>query len=540
MKVPTDNLNVTLRLLAFVALLIASLAFVFGARSHSQQPRTRARVITLKAGDDLQTALKSANFGDTIVLQAGATYVGPIMLPYKGAGSGTDADYITIRTSMLDGISNIAERIKPAVQARAMPKIVAPREKVAIGTEPRAHHYKFVGVEILPAPNATYVFNVVDLGSSDYTSPAQFPHHLIFDRCYVHSPGLNRARRGFALNSAETTIINSHISGFAGAGDETQAIAGWNGPGPFHIINNYLEGGGEVVLIGGADPSVPNLVPSDIEFRRNYLRKPKEWTGRATIKGTFELKNARRVVVEGNLFESEILTTAIVLTVRNQGGKAPWSTIEDVEIKNNVVRHASSGINILGSDNEHRSQEAKRIRIVNNLLEDIVVSDPGNSPYFLQINGGQQITVAHNTVQQAGNIVMAYGAATSGFVFRDNIAQFNLYGLVCQIDGSVCGRENVFCNCFPGGVFRGNVFADNLGAVANDKIDSQYPAGNYFVASYQRIGFTDFAHGDWRLAAGSRTRNRASDGRDPGVNLDALIAAGAMAARTGEGFESLR
>jgi hypothetical protein len=521
--------------LVFGAVAVASLVFVLAQRSRAQL--SRQRVITLKSGDDLQAALKSASFGDTIVLQAGSTYVGPIVLPFKGAGSGTDADYITIRTSDLNGISREGERIKPALHARAMPRIVAPGEKAAVATEPRAHHYKFIGVEFLPASNASYVFNVIDLGAGDYASASQFPHHLIFDRCYVHSPGLNRARRGFALNSAETSIVNSHVSGFAGAGDETQAIAGWNGPGPFHIVNNYLEGGGEVILIGGADPSILNLVPADIEIRRNYFRKPKEWIGRATIKGTFELKNAKRVVVEGNLFESEILTTAIVLTVRNQGGKAPWSTIEDVDVRNNIVRHANTGVNILGSDNEHHSQEAKRIRIVNNLFVDLVVGDPNNIPYFLQTNGGREITIAHNTVQQAGNIITAYGAPVGNFIFRDNIVQFNRYGIVCQIEGSECGRENRFCNCYPGGVFKGNVLADNLGAAAADDLQSTYPAGNYFVSSYQRIGFSDFAHGDWSLSTSSRTRKRATDGADPGVNLDALIAAGAMAARNGVRFE---
>lgn len=509
--------------------------------SLAQRPRQdehASHFIRLKAGDDLQAALRSARFGDTIILQAGATFAGPVVLPFKGPGSGTEADYITIRTSDLSLISGEGERINPALHARAMPKIVAPRENAAVSTEPRAHHYKFVGVEFLPASNASYVYNVIDLGSSDYTSYSQFPHHLIFDRCYVRSTGLNRARRGFALNSAESSIVNSHVSGFAGAGDETQAIAGWNGPGPFHIVNNYLEGAGEVVLIGGADPSVPNLVPSDIEIRRNYLRKPREWNGRATIKGTFELKNARRVVIEGNLIESEILTTAIVLTVRNQSGKAPWSTIEDVEIKNNVVRHASTGINILGSDNEHRSQEAKRIRIVNNLLVDIVADSPDSNPYFLQINGGQQITVAHNTVQQAGNIITAYGLASRNFVFRDNIVQFNRYGIVCLNESSGCGRENIFCACFPGGVFKGNVIADNLSAAANDHTEEKYPAGNYFVSSFQRIGFTDFARGDWRLGVTSKTRRRASDGGDPGINYDALVAAGAIAAREGGRFET--
>ena len=536
MKFPQEKWRMVLKLTVCGAVVVAALAFVLAERSGAQLPRQR--VITLKAGDDLQAALRSARFGDTILLQPGATYIGPIVLPFKSGGSGTDADYITIRTSELEGIANIAERIKPALHAHSMPKIVAPNEKAAVTTEPRAHHYKFIGVEFLPAANANYVYNVIDLGNGDYTSPSQFPHHLIFDRCYVHSTGLNRARRGFAVNSAETSIVNSHVSGFAGAGDETQAIAGWNGPGPFHIVNNYLEGAGEVILIGGADPAVPNLVPSDIEIRRNYFRKPREWSGRATIKGTFELKNAKRVVIEGNLFESEILTTAIVLTPRNQGGKAPWSTIEDVEFKNNIVRHASTGINILGTDNEHHSQEAKRIRIVNNLLVDIVADKPDNIPYFLQTNGGQQITVAHNTVQQAGKIINAYGAPTGSLIFRDNIVQFNNYGIVCLTPASECGRDNIFCSCFPGGVFKGNVIADNLGAAASDQLEDKYPAGNYFVSSFQRIGFADFAHGDWQLGANSKTRKRASDGGDPGVDLAALVAAGALAAREGSRFET--
>ena len=524
-----ENRQAVVKLATLGALALASVAFFFAERSRGQ---LRApRIVTLRAGDDLQAALRAAKFGDTIVLPAGMTFVGPIVLPYKGASTGTDADYITIRTSDLAGLAREGERVKPALHARALARIVAASEKAAIVTEPRAHHYKFIGVEFTLAADARYVFNVVDLGSGDYGSTALFPHHLIFDRCYVHSPGLNRARRGFALNSAETSVINSYVSGFAGAADETQAVAAWNAPGPLHIVNNYLEAGGEVVLIGGADPAVPNLVPADIEFRRNYLRKPKEWLGRAAIKGTFELKNARRVVIEGNLIESEILTTAIVLTVRNQGGKAPWSTVENVDVKNNIVRHASTGINILGSDNEQRSQEANHIRIVNNLLVDIVPSDPNNIPYFVQTNGGHDITVAHNTVQQAGNIITAYGAPVRNFVFRDNIVQFNRYGVVCQIEAPNCG--STFCSCFPAAVLSGNVFVDNLNAAASDNAETKYPAGNYFVSSYLKAGIADFAHGNWRTGAVIGTQRRGSDGRNPGVDFDAVIAAGALTAREG-------
>jgi hypothetical protein len=58
---------------------------------------------------------------------------------------------------------------------------------------------------------------------------------------------------------------------------DSQAIAGYNGAGPFRIINNYLEGAGENVLFGGSDPAVTNLVPSNIQIRQNLLTKPLAW-----------------------------------------------------------------------------------------------------------------------------------------------------------------------------------------------------------------------------------------------------------------------
>jgi hypothetical protein len=492
-----------------------------------------SRTIRIKPGDNLQTAVNNAKFGDVIVLEAGATYSGPLMLPDKGPGTGTDKDYITIQTSDLAGIAAEGERIDPTLHSKSMPKIVSPNNQVAVGTAPQAHHYKFIGIEFQPAANADYVYNVIDLGASDYKTLSQFPHHLIFDRCYVHTTGLNKARRGFALNSGETWVINSYVSGFAGAGDETQAVAGWNGPGPFHIINNFLQAGGEVVFFGGTDPSIQGLVPSDIEIRRNYLHRPAEWAGRATIKGTFELKNARKVVVDGNVLESEILATAFVITTRNQYGKAPWSTIEDVEITNNIVRHASTGINFMGTDNEHSSQTAKRIRIANNLFLDIIPDDPHNIAYFIQVNGGESVTVEHNTVQQDGNMINSFNLPTRDFVFRDNIIQFNLYGIMCFLKGDLCNVENQFCACFPNGSIKGNVIADNTGAVAREGLSNKYPRGNFFALTFDRIGFVDHAGDNWRLAPTSKYRGKATDGTDPGVNMDQLMAAGAGNAKTG-------
>lgn len=495
-----------------------------------------ANEITLGAGGDLQGAIKAATPGDTIILEAGATYRGPLVLPDKGASSGND--YITIRTSDLGGIAKEGERVTPA-QARAMPKIVSPNKQSALATEPQAHHYRFVGIEFSPASDADYVYNLIDLGSPSYSSLSQFPHHLVFDRCYVYSTGLNKARRGFALNSAETSIINSYVSGFAGADDETQAVAGWNGPGPFHIVNNFLEGGAEVLLFGGADPSIANLVPSDIEIRRNYFHKPAAWQGRAQIKGTLELKNARRVIIDGNLLESEILVTAFVITVRNQDTKAPWSTIEDVQITNNIVRHASTGINILGKDNYAPSQEAKRIRIANNLFEDVFTT--GEIAYFLQINGTDGVTVEHNTVQQGGNIITSYSEPATNFNFSNNIVQFNLYGISCSI-GTPC-PDSPFCHCFPNATVKGNIIADNTNVSAAYPIDKAFPPGNYIVRSYDDIGFVNYRRMkpgtvdnttvNWQLGPRSQYRGKGTDGKDPGVDFVVFNASGVLRAKEG-------
>lgn len=69
-------------------------------------------------------------------------------------------------------------------------------------------------------------------------------------------------------------MVDSHLSEAHVVGFDAQAICGVNGPGPFKIVNNYLEGSGENIMFGGADPAIRDLVPSDIEFRGNHCFKP--------------------------------------------------------------------------------------------------------------------------------------------------------------------------------------------------------------------------------------------------------------------------
>jgi hypothetical protein len=148
----------------------------------------------------------------------------------------------------------------------------------------------------------------------------------------------------------------------------------------------------------------------------------------------------------------------------------------------------------------------------------LVRDQPDNAPYFLQVNGGEDITIQHNTVDQGGNIITSYGAPTSGFVFKDNIVTHNLYGVVCQVQNPCSG--GAFCQCFPDGIFRGNVFVDNANAIRNEPgIQSHYPPGNFFVGTYEQLAFVNYRQGNWRLAPSSKLKGRASDGKDPGVDF---------------------
>ncbi|PYM68877.1 MAG: hypothetical protein DME03_23425, partial [Candidatus Rokuibacteriota bacterium] len=223
------------------------------------------QTIAVPAGGNLQAALDAAQPGDVITLQAGATFQGPFTLPNK-AGAG----WITVRTSAPDSsLPAPGTRATPA-HAAVMPKVVvAGNAGGAIRTAAGAHHFRFVGLEVNPLAGAL-AYSLIELGTGSETSETLLPHDIVIDRCYVHGNPGEASGRGVAFNGKSLAVIDSTLADFKDQDFDTQAIMGWNGPGPFKIVNNYLEAAGENVMFGGADPSIANLVPSDIEIRGNH------------------------------------------------------------------------------------------------------------------------------------------------------------------------------------------------------------------------------------------------------------------------------
>lgn len=229
---------------------------------------------------DLQAAIDAAAPGDTIRLRAGETFVGPFVLRAKPSSTA----FIEIRSDAADSVLPPAGvRLVPSGKPGAntsrslLPRLVGRgsnyRTTPVIGTEPGAHHYILRFLEIDGSASLGWE-TLIAFGDDTTAATAR---DIIVDRVYAHGHFQKGQKRGIALNSARTDILNSYISDVRAVGFDSQAIAGYNGPGPYRIINNYLEAAGENIMFGGADPAVYNLVPTGIEISRNHIYKPLSW-----------------------------------------------------------------------------------------------------------------------------------------------------------------------------------------------------------------------------------------------------------------------
>jgi hypothetical protein len=380
----------------------------------------------------------------------------------------------------------------------------------AFVTEAGSHNYRLMFLEIV----STYVENnIVEIGDGNAAqhSLSQVPHDFVIDRCYIHGDASNGQKRGIALNSASTSIVNSYISDIKSPNEDTQAIMAWNGPGPYTIENNYLEAAGENLMVGGADPFITGLVPSDISFRFNYVTKQPSWRGQAwVIKNLIEFKNAQRVTVDNNVIEYSWAAAqqgfAIVVTPRNQDGTAAWVVTQNIHVTNNTIRHVAAGISILATD-ATTTAVTNDVVVRNNLFVDISAANWGGTGRFLLMQGGRNVVFDHNTVFTDGtSSIYADGPAVSGFVFTNNIIPDNAWAVMGSNAAEGTSTLNAY---FPGATFQANVLVGGNG--------SAYPPNNFFPANAAAVGFADLSGGNYALLPTSPYRSAGTDGADIGA-----------------------
>jgi hypothetical protein len=472
------------------------------------------RTITVRAGGSVQNAINAAVPGDVILLQAGATFTGNFYLPKK---SGTG--WITIRSSASDGVlPKPGTRIQSS-QAGYLPKLVSPNGSAALRTVAGAHHYRIVGVEITAKSSITSAVQLVSIGSGSASRQgtlASVPHHIVIDRSYIHGRSTLNLKNCVEAHGASVAIVDSYLARCHSKVQESHAIIGWNGPGPYRIENNRIEGAGINIMFGGADPASSDLMPADIVIRRNHVVKPKSWKDAWMVKSLLEFKLGRRVLVEGNVFENNWRDAqngfAMNFKSTNQGGRAPFSETSDVTVRSNIIRNTAHGVSLAARPESYPAVPAARFRFENNVFERIGTGDyPGGR--LFQIGGIDDLQLLHNTaVSSHTAMILTQGwAPMDRLVARDNVFAGTRYGISGDGAGSGTAALNTRA---PGWVFAGNVVT---GVRA-----SAYPAGNFYPSTLGAVGFVSVSGGDYRLASSSAYDGRATDGTDPGADVTAL------------------
>ena len=539
-------------------------------------------IISVNAGGSLQTALNNALCGDTIELQAGATFSGVFKFPAKNC----DNDHwIIVRTSSADaslppegqrltpcyaGVASLVGRPQYACNQpqNVLAKLVV--SGLADGPvifESGANHYRLLGLEItrpVGVKASPTLISIEQKGTAQY---------LVVDRSWVHGVALDDTKTGFNLaGSNYVAVVDSylndlHCTSIKGACTDAHAVSGGTGDhqdGPYLIEDNFLEASGEAILFGGGGATT---TPTDITIDSNHFFKPWQWMPGSEpfqggyagypfiVKNHLELKNASRVLAEANLMENvwggfSQRGFAIVLTPINQPSQTnapmcPICVVTDVTIRYTHVIHAGGGIVMATPLESHGSSKEKYYAAAGTRwsIHDIVMDDISSDNY----NGtGRLFYLANNWPTNPINTITinhitGFADVTGGFMFTgNNKPNPEMYGFVFtnnivttgihpmwEAEGgdASCAVSDVpvkiLNSCFKTFTFNYNAFLGTTPEFGS----STWPAGNMFGPTPSNAEFTSFNNGNggnYELPPNSPYKNAGSDGKDLGADIVGL------------------
>jgi len=238
--------------------------------------------------------------------------------------------------------------------------------------------------------------------------------------------------------------------------------------------------------------------------------------------------------------------------------------VSDVVVRYNRFSHSANGAQIAAgiSDTGAPSQGLMRVMVHDNLFDDINNSWAGGA--CCQFGAGVEFFInaanprsgwaphtsfAHNTfiingaTNSSGFLWMVQNSTnptdTQYLVIQDNLAAAPIFYLNTPggtlFNGVVAALNTV--NPSANWCVQGNLIT--TGNWSQQKTNSPWPApvdqpaagscpngkANQIVGTYPTLGFSNYSAGkggDYRLVNGSTYKGTASDGRDPGADIDAL------------------
>jgi hypothetical protein len=494
----------------------------------------------------LQDALDAAQEGEVLVLAAGAQFLGPFVLPVV-PGASPSAPVI-LQSSALDRLPATGGRVDPSM-ASLMPQLLFPSQagsnRTGFASNPYescgcinfadgASHWQLIGQVTCQYNDPWSWFGLVLIGNNEpaaaprggpltartvgglgpkimfstgQTTLGQCPRNILVDRCYIHGPAdlvagydasgnsLSQLKGGIELHADTATVQGCYISGIMGNGFESHGIFCANGPGNYHILNNYIECSCENFFCGGAYPQLgdesSNFTVENVTFQFNHLKKPLGWSkwdpsydgNHWLVKNLFELKAGNNWLIDSNILEncwggqSDQLGWAFVLTPRGSTNRQGLATtpVSNITVTNNLVVNCCGFVDMLSSDDSGPSGSLKNILISGNQAEGMLGAMNGghgtmcyllcgkaSATGFVEIENNNFLAAPYASFHQALAFSQKPEITFPSFAFTNNLcvhgtyAQFtalasgNLatFGMDTSVATSVIPNSNVTSNIF--------------------------------------------------------------------------------------------
>jgi hypothetical protein len=543
--------------------------------SMASTPAPGARKL-VAAGANLQQALNNAHCGDTLLLQAGATFTGIFDLPAKACDA---QHWIVIRTSAPDsalpaqgkrispcyaGVASLPGRpgLSCATPTKVMARLMGNKAGPIILANGSNYYRLGPGLEITRPLSS--------LGYVNLVTPSGAAQHIVIDRDWIHGIPQYDTVRGVMLSGITyAAIVDSYFTDFhcaalIGACTDSQAIAGGTGSraqGIWKIHNNFLEAAAENILFGGVQTN--SVTPADIEISNNHMFKPLTWmpgqsgfvgrpnsdTTKCTktpgycpfvVKNLIELKNAQRVLLEGNILEhcwggfTQHGDVFIVNGLNPADNTLSHISVMDFTVRYNRASHTGSVFSLANPG--PNNLPIGRFSIHDNIFDDVsskyangetAGAFAGVYSYCTSTTcGNGNILVNHNTElitepKKWFAVVGALSGPIPNWTYKNNIVSVNAGPAIINAGFPGCADDTInntakLVACFSPYAMNDNVLIGGSGP---------WPIGNYLPASPAAVQFVNYNNangGDYRLLSTSPYHNAGTDGKDLGADVAAV------------------